>query len=190
MGSRKFWPVVALLTIALAGCGWTDQTPGPREPGCTVPEDEDALLDAYANDPVLAVRPAGARPVGDVARTTGCHRLNKEDVSVTSVSLSWRPDHDYDDATLRETFDPVARYGGWSAVVDPDLPADTPGELNLTYCRTVRGVPSRLQIHSQATQRQDVRPSSTDRPASPQWMVIAPALIRLDIYPYPACPKP
>lgn len=189
MRPRGLWPVVALLAVALTGCGWTGGNDA-REPGCTVPDDEDALLDAYANDPVVAVQPEGARRVGDVARSTGCHRLNKEDVSNTSVTLSWRPERDYDGPTLRRTFDPVASGGGWRYMVDPDAPPDVAGETTLTYCRDVRGVTSRLLIRSQPAQRADIRPSSADRPPSPQWSVVSPALIYLTIYTDAACPKP
>ncbi|MFE9655013.1 hypothetical protein [Micromonospora sp. NPDC006431] len=190
MRRRGFWPVVTLLTVALSGCGWADVTGGARVPGCTVPNDEDELLDAYADDPVLAVRPEGAQRGGDIVRSTGCRQLNKEDVSNTSVTLTWRPERDYDDATVRRTFDPVASGDGWRPVVDTDVPPDVPGESTLIYCRDVRGVPSRLLIRSQATQRMDVRPSTADRPASPQWSVVAPALIYLTIYADPSCPKP
>ncbi|MFR9776396.1 hypothetical protein ACL02O_10105 [Micromonospora sp. MS34] len=191
MRPRGWWLVVALLTaVPLTGCTRADGADATRVPGCTVPPDEDALLDAYAKDPVVAVRPEGARPAGDVVRSTGCRRLNKEDVSNTSVVLTWRPDHDYDEATLRRIYDPVARDAGWRYAVDPDAAPDGAGETTLAYCRDVRGITSRLLIRAQATQRMDVRPSSADRSPSPQWSVVAPALIYLTIHAAPACPRP
>ena len=190
MRMRACWPLVALVTVALTGCGSTDVgVRAARVPGCTVPDDEDALLDAYADDPVLAVRPDDAR-AGDVVRGTGCRQLNKEDVSNTSVVLTWRPERDYDGPTLRHTFDPTASGAGWRYAVDPDAAPDVAGETTLTYCRSVRGVTSRLLIRAQAEQRQDTRPSTADRPASPQWSVVSPALIYLTIYADPVCPKP
>ncbi|WP_319463275.1 hypothetical protein [Micromonospora sp. RTP1Z1] len=190
MRMRSFWPMAALLTAALAGCGTTGAGGAARYPGCTVPDDEDALLDAYADDPVLAVRPEGARRAGDVIRSEGCRRLNKEDVSNTSVSLTWRPARDYDDPTLRRTFDPVARDGGWRPVTDGDPGPDPAGQVELTYCRDVLGVTSRLLIRSQPAQLADIRPSTAHRPPSPQWSVVDPAGIYLTIYADPACPKP
>ncbi|MCW3841241.1 hypothetical protein ONA70_14150 [Micromonospora yasonensis] len=190
MRSRQCWPVVLVAAVALTGCTRADGATGPRVPGCTVPQHEDQLLDAYAQDPVVAVRPDGARPLGDVVRSTGCHQLTKEDVSHTSVTLSWRPDPDYDGPTLRRTYDRVAVAAGWQATVDPDAGPDVAGETTLTYCRRVRGVTSRLLIRAQAAQRMDVRPSSAERSPSPQWTVVSPALIYLTIYADPACPRP
>ncbi|MGR6319396.1 hypothetical protein Q2K19_28925 [Micromonospora soli] len=191
MRPRGWWPVAALLTAAaLTGCARADGAEGPQVPGCTVPQDEDTLLDAYADDPVLAVRPEGAQRIGKLARSSGCHQLNKEDVSNTAVTLSWRPSRDYDDTSLRQIYDPVAGRAGWRYAVDPDAPPDGPGVATLTYCRRVRGVTSRLLIRAQAAQLMDVRPSTPDRPPSPQWSVVSPALIYLTIYAAPACPRP
>ncbi|MEV1145443.1 hypothetical protein [Micromonospora sp. NPDC049799] len=189
MTPRGAWPGVALLIVALAGCGWTDGAHGGSVPGCTVPDDEDELLDAYENDRVFRARPDGARRDGDLVRSTGCRQLNKEDVSITSVSLIWYPDREYDGEALRQVFHPLAQEGGWHRVADPDFPPVDAGVVHLTYCREVRGVPSRLLIRSQAMRSADVRPSTADRPPSPQWTTVASASIFLLVHPHPACPQ-
>ncbi|MEU4777368.1 hypothetical protein [Micromonospora sp. NPDC023633] len=165
-----------------------DDQAGSPVPGCSLPADVDGLLDAYADDPVLAVTPDGAQRVGDVARSRGCRRLNKEDVSSTSVSLSWRPDRDWGNAELRRTYDPVADAAGWRYAEIPDRGPAVDGESFLSWCRSVRDVPSRLIVRSNPTQRVDVRPSSADRSPSPQWSVASPAGIYLTIFADQACP--
>ncbi|SCL33082.1 hypothetical protein GA0070624_4644 [Micromonospora rhizosphaerae] len=187
---RSCLPFAAMLAATLTGCGWVGAHDAARVPGCTVPDDEDGLLDAYADDPVLAVRPQGARRAGDVIRSKGCERVSREDTTNTSVSLTWRLSRGYDDGALRRTFDPVAREAGWRFTPAGDRGPVADGSVFLTYCRSVLEVPSRLVIRSDPEQRVDVRPSTADRPPSPQWSVLSPAGIYVTIYADPTCPTP
>src|SRR4030088_1911326 len=85
-----------------------------REAGCVVAPNEDALLDEYAGDAVLAFMPNGASGVGSVTRSKGSIRLKKEDVSDTSVRLLLTMTYDYDEPMLRQAYDPVATGHGWA----------------------------------------------------------------------------
>lgn len=65
--------------LATAACG--AEATG-RKAGCVAPPNEDALLDDYARDPMLAVTPHGAARVGGVTRSRACIRLTREDVVI------------------------------------------------------------------------------------------------------------
>ncbi|WP_406044743.1 hypothetical protein OG799_09905 [Micromonospora sp. NBC_00898] len=186
MGRAAAASVAVLLAVTVAGCAAEGRL-GLRVSGCTAPAHEDELLDAYAADPVLAVTPAGARRVRDVVRSHGCHRISREDASNTSVSLSWRSDRDHGEAELRRTFDPAARDAGWRYTEVPDQPPTIDGGGFLSWCRSVRDVPSRLVVRSDPAQRVDVRPSTADRSPSPRWSVASPSGIYLIVYADPTC---
>jgi hypothetical protein len=174
--------MTVVLLISVTGCT-SNGTEAPRVPGCAVPPNEEALLDAYADDPVLAVVPEGADSAGEASRSRACVRLNREDVSDTSVSRQWWLSRDLDEPTVRRLYEPVARAGGWQTDPrgKPSPPPPVSGDIRLTYCRTVVGVPSRLVIHAQPAQRVDLRPSTADRPPSPSWGVINPGGLYLSI---------
>jgi hypothetical protein len=141
----------------------------PGEPGCVVAPNEGALLDEYAGDAVLALIPDGASGVGSVTRSKGCIRLNKEDVSDTSVTLLLTMTYDYDQPRLRQAYDPVATGHGWARDLPRQDQLQQPGAPFLAYCRVVRGVTSQLSVGASASMRVDVRPSNSARPVSPIW---------------------
>jgi hypothetical protein len=179
--------MAAVLMLGMTGCN-SEPEGGQRVPGCTVPPNEAALLTEYAKDPVLAVTPEGASRVGGLVRSKACERLSREDVSNTSVMLQWRLSRDYDEASLRRLYDPVASGSGWRSDRDGGPPLLAPGDVYVTYCRRVNGVVSRLTINAQAAQWVDSRPSTGDRPASPSWAVINPGGIYITISADPARP--
>ena len=64
MRPRSAVSLVVLVALALGGYAVMDGPAGSPLPGCSLPADVDGLLDAYADDPVLAVTPDGARRAG------------------------------------------------------------------------------------------------------------------------------
>jgi hypothetical protein len=179
--------LVALVVAGVLTARWLGVGAGVRVAGCTAPEHEEDLLDAYAADPVLAVVPAAAARVGGVDRTRACYQLNREDVSNTLATVEIRLASDPDGAALRGLYDPVATGHGWTA--DPAWVAGAgpePGGVLLAYCRTVRGVTSELVLRAQPAQRVDVRSSIGPRPSPPDVRTLAPPSLYVSISADPA----
>jgi hypothetical protein len=179
--------VLAATLTLLSSCATVDAGidgggPGPdgdRQPGCVVPPNEGALLNAYAHDAVLAVIPEGAHPDKPAQRSWGCIHLDLEDVSSTSVSRTFTLDHDYDRVSLAAAYRSALAREGWAGEPAPGPSPDPagPSEAGLGYCRMVRGVTSSLNIYAQASFRVDVRPSIGARPSEPVWQVTPGTLL-------------
>jgi hypothetical protein len=166
--------VLAALLACLGGC--SDIGPlGPRQPGCVVPPDEGAVLDAYEDDAVLALVPSGAEPAGAAQRSWGCIHLDLEDVSSTEVTRTFTLHRDYDKPDLVAVYQATLAREGWAeertSGPSPLPYPDEPREVGLTYCRMVHGVTSGLTIYAQSSYRTDIRPSLGVRPADPVWQV-------------------
>src|SRR3954470_8034398 len=130
----------AILTLLLAVAGCTSEP--PRVAGCTVPANEDRLLDEYASDPVLAVRPGDAKRVGKVGRRTGCVQVSMEDVSTTSVTAQYEMSTAYGPAALRDAYATALAKRDWRADEPPPGPSWSPESIYLMFCRPVSGVTS------------------------------------------------
>jgi hypothetical protein len=141
--------ITACLVVAaavLGGCAGGDSASRDfagrdSAAGCTPPAHESELLDAYAADPVFAVRPPDAREVGQPARTLACRvdPDSPDDPTQTAVSQQIQTAEGYDAEALRALYDKVAAGHGWRPVPPPRQDA-------LRYCRQVRGVTSYLSI--------------------------------------------
>jgi len=180
MNRRFALPTVTVAVLAATGCVGCSPSP-PREPNCAVPPNENRLLDDYAGDPALTFVPDGAERDHPIARQRGCIRLDKEDVSRTSVETSFTLTRDYDQDALLAAYGPVLTDHGWSPdeIRQAELGPNA-GQPFLAYCRVVRGVTTELSISANPATRYDVRPSGPNRPPSPQWQE-APGVLVLVI---------
>lgn len=126
------------------------------------------MLDDYAGDPALMFVPDGAERDHPIARQRGCLRLDKEDVSRTSVETSFTLTRDYDQDALLAAYGPVLTDHGWAPdeIRQAELGPNA-GQPFLAYCRVVRGVTTELSISANPATRYDVRPSGPNRPPSP-----------------------
>ncbi|MFC7546188.1 hypothetical protein [Plantactinospora sp. GCM10030261] len=123
---------------------------GGRATGCTPPTDEPGLLDEYARDPVLAVRPAGARMLS-LEHSAACHVSPDwpDDHTMSAVYLRLSVPHRYDLDALAEAYRQVVVAEGWQPAPDPGT-----GDA-LRYCKRIRTVTSYLRISAP-----DVRPEA------------------------------
>jgi hypothetical protein len=140
--------LVAVLLAGTGGCSVFGGKPEAKLPACVAPANEDALLDAYAKDPVLAVTPDGATRFGGVSQSRACRRLGGNEVSDTTATVQMRLAHPYERTALRGVYEPVTSANGWTQDGRP-RPELVQGEVVLGFCREVNGVISNLTVRAQ-----------------------------------------
>lgn len=157
MASRSMWlraVAVPLGLLALPGC-----TSDGLVDGCEPPPQEDELLQAYAAEPVFAVRPPESETNGSLSIEKGCREIGPEgtdsDVdhvgsygsTTTQVSRWFALDVGFPQEELTAIYDADIRARGWAPEpLDLVPPADGGEQAGLYYCRQVNGVPSFLSI--------------------------------------------
>ena len=155
---RRLAPALTLALIAAisaAGCGMIMMSSSHDVPGCTHPNDEDAILDEYQKDPVFSIKPPHAQPYGGRHVEKACRQLNFEDATSTSVTQYYSLTQPYDSGDLHTVYDTAVKANGW-------IPAPGPqGVLvRYLYCKRIRGMQSELGLSAssgtQSTRKGDV----------------------------------
>src|SRR5687768_7717223 len=137
--ASRLWMIVTVLVVASAATGCSLFS--DRVEGCAAPDNEAALLDELAKDPVFAVTLPGATRRGEPERQEACYRKTA-DVTRTSVHVQYDLAHDPGVEEIRAAFDPVAAKGGWVAL--PGTPDPLAGAIR--YCRGVHDQPLLLTV--------------------------------------------
>lgn len=130
---------VMLAALLLAGTALTGCTSDDRASGCTPPANEEALLDAYAKEPVLGVQPSGSKRREPPMRTTACRKVGK-DVSTTYMGVQWDLSRNVEEREILSLYQPVTSGAGWTVV------EDRAGPQFAQFCKTVLGQRSILEI--------------------------------------------
>lgn len=141
-GRKVFIGVVAAVGLVAVATGMSGCSADNRAAGCTPPSDEPGLLDQYAQEPALAVRPDGAQTLS-VQRSEACHVDPDwpDDPTETAVYLRLSVPHRYEHDALAEAYQAVVTAEGWQPA-----PAEPHSNAALRYCKQIRGVTTYLRI--------------------------------------------